>query len=192
MRELKRKLKELYGMPAFVQTLRRDADGPPLPDGELLHYDDGDVVYLGGLGAVAAPGGLDGLLAGLTGAGAGTGDFAAALERAAAQAQEALSGVFEEAEARRKELESRECSLNVVLAERGARPEKRCKLTVVAGARVQEVLDMAKLEMDSDGQALFLEFAGEKLPAALPIHMVGLRDGDTIFLGGACESRTTL
>ncbi len=39
-----------------MQTLRRDADGPPLPDGELLRYDDGDVVYLGGLGAVAAPG----------------------------------------------------------------------------------------------------------------------------------------
>merc|ERR1712183_386144 len=60
--------------------------------------------------------------------------------------------------------------------------EKRCRLEVAAVAKMREVLDMVKLELDVEGEALALEFAGETLPLDAPVHLVGLRDDDTVML----------
>lgn len=186
---LKLKIAELYSVPVLLQVLRRDADSTPLGNQEPLRYDDGDVVYLSvGGGGLFAGGGFGGTL----GVGGGAGGLMEMMSRAAADATEALSGALEEAAARARELEKTEYTLNVVLLARGARPEKRCKLTVVAAARVQEVLDMVKLELDIEDEALYLEFAGDKLPPAAPVHMVGLRDGDTVMVAAPEDSRSSL
>lgn len=155
---LKARLQEVYGLPAGLQELRRDADSPPLRDHELLRCEDGDVVYL-----------RAGLAAGALGAG-----LTKAMESAAQAVVEAMS-----------EVENREYRLTLVMPvahECGSRAERRCQVAVVAGARVAELLDMAKLELDAEGECLALEFAGDRLPAGAPLHMLRLGDGDTVMV----------
>merc|ERR1712039_55181 len=68
----------------------------------------------------------------------------------------------------------------VMAAQRPTDQEKRCSLEVTAGATLANVLEMVKMELNVEGQNLALEFCGETLPAAAPVHLVGLSDGDTI------------
>lgn len=183
---LKVKISELYGLPAGLQALRRDVDGTPMADTELLAYDEGDVIHLS---AAGGPGGLPaGLLVGLGGAGgaAGLGGLANALSGALAEAETVVSRVMAQVAEKAKELEKSEYNLTLVLQARGApkppRPERRCKLVVMATARAMEVLEMAKLELNAENEALALEFAGQKLPPGMPVHALGLSDGDTVMI----------
>jgi len=193
---LKVTIANLYGLHPGLQALRRDADSQPMLDTEPLRYDDGDVVYL----SAAGPAGLAaGLLGGLTGGGIGVpgggggelDGLAAALSNAAAEAANAVSGALAEAAARREELATTEYKLGILLLASGKRPEKRCDVTVMAGARVAEVLEMVKLELDVEDEELALEFAGEKLPLGANVHVLGLRDGDTV-MASLKDSRTSL
>merc|ERR1712107_808274 len=96
--------------------------------------------------------------------------LAAALNTAAAEAASAVSGVLSEAAARREELATAEYKLTIVLPGRSSRPERRCSMPVMAAARVAEVLDMVKLELNMEEEELVLEFAGENLPLGATVH----------------------
>lgn len=167
---LKAQIFNLYGLNPGLQVLRRSADEPPLPDGELLKYDDGDVVILSGLGSGA--GGLPGL-PGLGG-----------LAEAVSSAMGAVSGAMQQAEEQRRQLENAEYNLNILMPAQAARkrPEKRCQVTVVAMARVREVLQMAQLELSVEDGSMSLEFAGQRLPLDAPIFALNIQDGDTLML----------
>jgi len=175
IQSLKARLFELYGLPPPMQVLRRDLEGEALSDEELVACnDDGDVLYLGSPldGNTAATGGgaLDGLLRG-----------------AMADITEAVNGVFVQAQEQQKELDSTEWELNILMPAKAHRPESRCRLTVVATARVAELLEMALLELNAeeDKDGLVLEFAGQKLPAVMPLHAFNLSNGDTLLVQSA-------
>jgi len=182
---LKAALHALYDLPMMLMEIRRDADSAPMGDAEMLRCDEGDVLYL------TSGGPFGGLVPGLVGGslGAPLGGLAEALQGAAAEAAEAFSGAMAEANLRAEELARTEYSLNVVWPEgQGTRTERRCRITVMATARVAEVLEMAKLELNAEEEAVALEFAGERLPPAAAVHALGLCNGDTVLVvaaGGA-------
>jgi len=168
---LKAQISKLYGLNPAMQVLQRSADEPPLPDNELLKYDDGDVVHLTSFGPAA--GGLPGL-----------GGFANAFSSAMAEVSGAVSGAISRAEEQRRHLENAEYKLNVLMPAQKSRsrPEQRCQIIVVAAARINEVLQMAKLELDVEDPGLVFEFAGERLPLEAPLLALSIQDGDTIML----------
>ena len=51
-------------------------------------------------------------------------------------------------------------------------PERRCRLTVMATACIRELHEMALLEHDAEQVSLVFEFAGQKLPESLPLHIL--------------------
>lgn len=171
---LKRRIEGLYGLPCASQVLRRDIDGEPLADDELLAYDDGDVVHLSLAGPSLTAGGAppiftmlpDGLAAAVAGAMAEATELSAALQESLADTTYNISFVKSSNEPRGD--------------------EQRCVVEVSAVARVQEVLEVVKLELEDESEALYLEFAGQALPPEAPIHLVGLRDGDTVLV---CTAR---
>lgn len=173
--ELKARIHELYGLPRIFQALRRDADSPPLVGGEPLACDADDVLYLGG-----APSGgpLAGLFGGLGGGVSGATPLAGLTDM--------LTGALQEAaqmnQAWQESLQNTECKIRCTMPARGRTAERRCEMVVCAAARAAEVLEMAKLELNAEGEDLVLEFAGEPLPAAAPIHLLGLQDGDTVLV----------
>ncbi|CAE8604006.1 unnamed protein product, partial [Polarella glacialis] len=160
--QLKARIFALYGLSPALQAFRRDVDSKTLGDQELLAYDeDGDVVHLR-IGPNFAAGGIGGLLQGAT---------------------EAMSSVFAAMEGQRQELERTEYTLSLLMPETAALPERRCRIPVMATARVAELLDMARLELNVEGEEpLALEFAGQKLPTTASVHALGLRDGDTVLV----------
>lgn len=168
---LKAQIFSLYGLNPGLQVLRRSADEPPLPDSELLKYDDGDVVHLGGLGPGA--GGLPNL-----------GGLADAFSTAMAEVSGAMNSAISRAEEQRRQLENAEYLLNVLMPAQKAknRPERRCQVTVVAGARINEVLQMARMELGVEDAGLVFEFAGERLPLEAPLFALNIQDGDTLLL----------
>lgn len=167
---LKAQVFNLYGLNPGLQVLRRSVDEPPLPDSELLRCDEGDVLLLGGLGSGA--GGLPSL-PGLGG-----------LAEAVSSAMGAVTGAMERAEEQRRQLENTEYKLNILMPAQAARkrPEKRCQVTVVAMARIREVVQMAQLELSVEDTAMSLEFAGERLSLDAPIFALNIQDGDTLML----------
>jgi len=189
--DLKARVQDLYGLPRVFQTLRRDVDSAPLGGGEPVACDSEDVLYLGGAGA-AGPlaglfgGGAAGLLGGAGGAGPLDGLFGGGGANGAGGLEAMLASAMEQAaqmgQAWQENLQSIELKIRCVMPARGRLPEKRCELTVSAVARVAEVLEMAVLELSAEGQELGLEFAGEPLPAVAQVHMLGLRDGDTVLV----------
>eukprot|EP00928_Gymnodinium_smaydae_P076261 TRINITY_DN59254_c0_g1_i1.p1 TRINITY_DN59254_c0_g1~~TRINITY_DN59254_c0_g1_i1.p1 ORF type:complete len:307 (+),score=34.29 TRINITY_DN59254_c0_g1_i1:64-921(+) len=168
--QLKNRVTQLYGLPMFQQCIRRDVDSALLADNEALACnDDGDVLHLT-VGLASGSGGLlgalDGELANLAGVVAG-----------------AMEDAAKESQAMREKLEREEYTLTCVMPGNGpSKPEQRCQLVVVAAARVSELLDMARLELNCEEQVLTLEFAGDMLPLEAPVYSVGLRSGDTIFV----------
>lgn len=179
VRTLKDQICNLYGLPHMLQVIRRDIDGPPLADTEGIACDDDDVLHLSAGGGPAA--GLLGSLGSLGGLGNLDG------------LMNAVNGAMADVTNAMGELERTEYTLNVVMLAQPQRrrPEKRCSLVVVAVARVEEVLEMAKAELDVSDDAL-LEFAGEKLSPGAPIHALGLRDGDTVMLSLVPKGATAL
>merc|ERR1712137_688776 len=82
-------------------------------------------------------------------------------------------------------------TLNLKFVMAGQRPtdqDKRCSLEVTAGTSLVDVLEMVKKELHVEGQNLALEFCGETLPGAAPVHLVGLSDGDTIKVVGVTNN----
>lgn len=161
---LRRKIFELYGLAPPLQAIRRDVDSAPLADGEPLGCAEGDVLHLSAA-PLLAPLGLAPPMAGLA---------------------EAISGAMEEVaqmgQALQDSLDNTSYHLNFVLPAHGAAPERRCRLEVAAGARLCEVLEMVGLELDAEEIAAGLEFAGEVLPPQVPVHLAGLREGDTLMV----------
>jgi len=191
---LKATISQLYGLHPGLMVLQRDADSQPMPDAELLKYDDGDVVYLcTGTGRAGLAAGLRGSFAGNVSGGNGDplDGLAAAVSRAATEAANAVSGALAEVAARREEVANAEYKLTVLLPASGTRPERRCHVTVMALARVAEVLDMVKLELDAESEEIALEFAGDTLPLGATIHALGLCNGDTV-MASIKQPRTSL
>eukprot|EP00448_Togula_jolla_P035130 CAMPEP_0170634692 /NCGR_PEP_ID=MMETSP0224-20130122/36758_1 /TAXON_ID=285029 /ORGANISM="Togula jolla, Strain CCCM 725" /LENGTH=241 /DNA_ID=CAMNT_0010964011 /DNA_START=143 /DNA_END=868 /DNA_ORIENTATION=- len=169
---LREQISSLYAIPSELQLLRRDVDGELLEDAEPLDCDEGDILHLTveapfrSLGLGSLTGGPAGLLAGLNGL------------------AEAVAAVHEAHEAQRQEFERVEYSLSFVAPSLAASgKDRRCLLSVMATARVAEVLEMVKLELDAENEARALEFAGQLLPLEASIHAAGLRSGDTVLLG---------
>lgn len=167
---LRNHIATLYGLPPQMQIIRRDVDSNPLVDEDLLGCDEGDVLHL----SVAGPGDimmnplgmlglppLDGLAEALTGA---------------------LNEVAQVNEAMQQSLENTSYNLTFVLPEKAPVAEKRCRCEISAVARIEEVLDMVKLELDVEDLARGLEFAGEELPLHAPVHALGLRDNDLVMV----------
>lgn len=172
--QLKARLEELYGIPLVMQVLRRDLEGAALRDDELVACDeDGDVIYLGS--PFAGPVGGD--------------SFGGLLQGAMADLSETANGVLAQVERQRQELEQTEYTLNILVpairsdsAVQPSKPERRCRLTVVATACVREVREMALLELDAEHEPLVFEFAGQVLPESLPVHMLDVSNEDTLLL----------
>merc|ERR1712086_105522 len=59
---------------------------------------------------------------------------------------------------------------------------RSCLLEIAAVARVQEVLDKVKLELQADEVFTGLEFAGKELPLNTLIHAHGVKDGDSLMV----------
>merc|ERR1712046_434018 len=94
----------------------------------------------------------------------------------------AMNEITQYGQAMQESLESTTYNVTFVLPAKAPAKEKRCRLEISAAARVQEVLDMVKLELDVEDIATGLEFAGQALPAPLPIHAFGIRDGDVLMV----------
>lgn len=180
---LKAQIFRLYGLSPALQVLRRSADEPPLPDSELLKYDDGDVIHLTGMGPGGGGGGLPDF-----------GGLANAISSAMEGVSGAVSGAISRAEEQRRQLENTEYKLNILMPAQKtrSRPEKRCQLVVVAAARINEVLQMAKLELDMEDAGLVLEFAGERLPQEAPVFALNIQNGDTILLVSEQKTQQSL
>eukprot|EP00930_Biecheleria_cincta_P104386 TRINITY_DN96653_c0_g1_i1.p1 TRINITY_DN96653_c0_g1~~TRINITY_DN96653_c0_g1_i1.p1 ORF type:complete len:306 (-),score=57.28 TRINITY_DN96653_c0_g1_i1:38-928(-) len=172
--QLKARLQELYGIPLAMQVLRRDLEGAALRDDELVACDeDGDVIYLGSPFA-----------------GPNTGDsIADFLQGAMVDLSDMANGMLAHVERQRQELEQTEYTLNILAPATHAsagvpssRPERRCRLTVMATACVRELREMALLELDAEQEPLAFEFAGQKLPESLPLHMLDISNDDTLML----------
>jgi len=157
----------LYGVPRQCMVLRSDAGAEPLVDTSPHGCVDGDVLHLDVLAL--------GFQAPWIGAPMGN-----PMEGAAGMA-EALAGLAQQA--LEAELAGVELTLTLVLRP-AAGEERRCQLTVEALACVQEVMEMAHLELDVPVEERHhLEFAGERLPPEAPLHAVqGLGDGDTVLV----------
>jgi hypothetical protein len=166
----------LYGLAPHMQILRRDIDSPPLPDEAQLDCDDGDVLHL----SVAGPQDLmmtPGMspLSNLLGGDLLGGGLAEVISGA-------MNDIAELNQAMQQRLERETYNITFVLPALGASAnEKRCKLEISAVARVEEVLDMVKLELDAEDIVEGLEFAGQELPLHAPIHALGLSDGDLVM-----------
>lgn len=80
------------------------------------------------------------------------------------------------------ETENVEYDLNFVRPGNGSRLEQRCSFTVVSSARVSEICDMVKLELDLENEVVHLQFAGRTLDPAETTHGRGMRDGDEIVV----------
>lgn len=173
---LRMRIFELYGIPPPMQVIRRDVDSGPLADDEMLGCDEGDVLHLVRAGPMELLTGTLGLPPG------GAAPFAGIADALANMANH-VTEQAQEIQQQLQELERTNYNLTFVLPARpGAWEEKRCVLEVVAVARVSEVLDMVKLELDVESTAQGLEFAGEMLPLHMPVHMVGVGDGDTLMV----------
>lgn len=170
---LRNRIGVLYGLPPLMQTLRRDPDSPPLAENELLGCDEGDILYL----TLASPEELlmgsmaDPLSMGIPG-----------LDGIFEAVSEAVNEVAATNQALQESLESTSYKLTFVMPAQGSAREKRVQLEVAAVARVEEVLDMVKLELDAEALAVGLEFAGEELPQHASIHALGIRDGDLLMV----------
>jgi len=176
IRSLRMRIFELYGMPPPMQVIRRDVDSAPLADDEMLGCDEGDVLHLMRAGPME-------LLTGTLGLPAGGAAPFAGIADALANTMAHVTGQAQEIQQQLQELERTNYNLTFVLPARaGAWEEKRCRLEVAAVARICEVLDMVKLELDVESTAQGLEFAGQMLPLPMPIHMVGVGDGDTLMV----------
>lgn len=169
---LRSRIAELYGLATQMQVIRRDADSQPLGDEEQLGCDEGDVLHL----SVAAAGNFMMGPLGMSPLGMPP----------MAELADALSGAMNEvvqySQAVQESLESATYNLSFVLPDKAPAKERRCRLEVAAIARVEEVLDMVKLELDVEDVASGLEFAGQELPLHAPIHALGLRDGDLLMV----------
>lgn len=175
--ELRRQIQALYGVPRALQTLRRDIDSAPLADAELLALDDGDVVHL----CVAGPADFFGAL-GADGLQPISG--ANILAPLAGLAQRMAAEVAEMGRAAQEAFDHTTYTVNFVLpAAAPKEADRRCRVEISASARVVEVLEMVKLELDAEGEALQLEFAGQVLHPDTSLHVVGVRDGDTVLIG---------
>lgn len=168
---LRTQIATLYGIAPQMQIIRRDVDSQPLADDEQLGCDEGDVLHL----SVASPGNL--LMSPL-----GIGMGMPPLEGLAEAITGAMNEITQFGQAMQQSLESTTYNLTFVLPAKAPAKEKRCRLEVSAIARVEEVLDMVKLELDIEDIATGLEFAGQALPAPIPIHALGLRDGDVLMV----------
>merc|ERR1712061_150339 len=95
-----------------------------------------------------------------------------------------MEGLAQESRAIQEKLEREEYTLTFVLLERGpSQREQRCQVVVMACARVSEVLDMVRLELDgTQDEAWALEFTGQVLPPDAEVHRLGLRSGDTVHV----------
>lgn len=163
----------LYGLPPHMQMIRRDVECDVLADNVPIGCDEGDVLHLSiaplgssmmGPLSMMSPLGIPPIT-----------ELADALSGA-------MNEVAELGQAMQKSLENTTYNLTFVLPERAPAAERRCRLEIAAVAHVQEVLDMVKFELDVEDVAKGLEFAGQDLPLHAQIHMLGLRDGDTVMV----------
>jgi len=170
---LRNRIAVLYSLAPQMQAIRRDIDSETLADDEQLGCDEGDVLHL----SVAAPG-----------------DFMMGLSPMMetlgmppiSDLAEAISGAMSEvahlSQAMQESLENASYNLTFVLPAKAPAREKRCRLEIAALARVEEVLEMVKLELDAEDIVKGIEFAGQELPMHVSIHVLGLRDGDTLMV----------
>jgi hypothetical protein len=170
IRSLKNKVAVLYGVAPEMQTVRRDVDSQPLADDEQLACDEGDVLHL----SVVSP--LNNLMSSLGMA------LPPPLEGLAEAITGAMNEVTQVNQAMQQSLEAAVYNLTFVLPGKAPAKEKRCRLEISAVARVQEVLETVKLELDVEDLATGLEYAGQELPMHVPIHALGLRDGDVVMV----------
>lgn len=168
---LRSKIATLYGVAPQMQIIRRDVDSQPLADDEQLACDEGEVFHL----SVASP--LNSLMSSL-GMNMGMPPF----EGLAEAITGAMNEITQYGQAMQESLESTTYNLTFVLPAKAPAKEKRCRLEISAAARVEEVLDTVKLELDIEDIATGLEFAGQALPAPMPVHAFGIRDGDVLMV----------
>jgi len=175
---LKNRIFQLYGIPPLLQQLRRDVDDrEPLADADQLSVDEGDVLYFSTAGAMDP---LSTMMQSTLGPLAnGLAPLANELADAFAAG---MAGVAEEGRIMMESLERTTHSLTFVMPPHRGCPERRCTVEVSAMACISEVIDMVKLELNVENQALALEFAGERLPPGARLHSVGLRGGDTVMV----------
>merc|ERR1712217_769796 len=76
----------------------------------------------------------------------------------------------------------------VMSAQRPMDQDKRCSIEIAASATIANVLEMVKMDLNVEDQNLLLEFCGEALTTAAPIHLVGLSDGDAIMVVPAARN----
>merc|ERR1719198_679277 len=105
---------------------------------------------------------------------------------------EAMNEVAAVNQAMQQSLESTTYNLTFVMPASGRVQEKRCRLEISAAARVEEVLDMVKLELNVEDMADGLEFAGEELPRQAPIYGLGIREGDVLMVRGRAQEMTSI
>lgn len=179
---LKEQIGVLYGLPPLMQTLRRDVDSVVLADNEMLGCEEADVLYL----TFATPGEV--MLGSIGAPGLGMPPLAGIMN----DLNEAVSEVAAMNQALQQSLESTIYNLTFVMPAKGSAPEKRCRLEISAVARVEEVLDMVKLELNAEHNATGLEFAGEELPQHAPVHVLGVRDGDLLMVRGQAQDMTSI
>lgn len=182
---LKEQIGVLYGLPPLMQTLRRDVDSAPLADAENLGCDEADILHL----TFATPGEL--MMGSIGAPGMGM-DPLAGITEVMNDLNEAVNEVAAMSQAMQQSLEGTIYNLTFVMPAKGSAPEKRCRLEISAVSRVEDVLDMVKLELDAEHNATGLEFAGEELPQHAPIHVLGVRDGDLLMVLGRGQEMTSI
>jgi len=164
--DLRGRIAALYGLMPQMQIVRRDVDSAPLVDDAKLACDEGDVLHL----QVATPGSSMSPL-GITPM-AGIADMISG----------AMTDLNQAVEQMRQDVESTIYKLTFVLAASDARKETRCSLEFAAVARVAEVLETVKLELDVEDDATGIEFAGQELALHTTLMSYGLTDGDILFV----------
>jgi len=174
--DIKRHICELYDVPVEMQVLRRMLAGDPLGDEERLGQESRSTMHL----SVRNP--IQDLVSALTGSTIPGGGQAQGANPFAALSEQ-MSSAMAEMNAIQESLAEAEYSLKFVMpAQTSREKEKRCAMKVAATAKVNDVLDMVKLELNVESKRLALEFAGQALPAASAIHICGLSDGDTVMV----------
>lgn len=172
---LKNRIFELYDIPLLSQVLRRSLGSEPLRDSSPLACYNADALHLEIKAMRTVP-----VVLPVPQHGGPIQMTPEHLSQMADRLTEAFEEIAERQEAYFDEMEETEFRLNIVVREM----DRRCRLCVEATAYVCELVDMAKAELRFPGMDSFiaLEFAGEVLPPARPLHTVGLADDDTLFL----------
>mmetsp|Transcript_52419 Transcript_52419/g.125233 ORF Transcript_52419/g.125233 Transcript_52419/m.125233 type:complete len:286 (+) Transcript_52419:130-987(+) len=166
--QLRARIEELYSLPRAQQLLRREVQGPVITDEDPLRCSNGDVLILevsqlGIFGGGLANGSLSGI---------------------AQAVSSALADVARAGQEMQDHLQNSSIRLTFVLPEgrNSGQAEKRCELEVSPTARLVEVLEMVKLELGAENDAVGLQFGGNVLPLQVSVMTSGLQERDTVIV----------